>query len=99
MQTYPDKLSLIRDRARTLFYVEQPHGLTAFDLNEREPKPIVTEDGQKAHDLLTIDMQTSNCIRVIAEGLNEKNRQEFLSWSWASIGEWAWKLYGMRKTA
>jgi hypothetical protein len=93
MKTYKTKLELIQDNHSNAYVVEQPQGLTAWGLFEREPKEIIV-DGEKVHDCLIIDMQTANAIHSVVTALNDRNRDRMLSWSWAVIGERTWTLIG-----
>lgn len=92
MRAYESKLDLINSEAG-LILVEQPHGLVAYDHGERKAKKMVV-DGQGVHDLLMLDAMTLTMLKQIVNALSEKNREQYLSWSWCSIGEQGWELAG-----
>ena len=92
MREYDNKLDLIQAE-KGLILVEQPHGTRAYDDGERKAKKVVV-DGEEVHDLLMLDALTLNMLRAMVDNLSEKNRDTFLSWSWASMGEMGWECVG-----
>lgn len=89
---YDNKRDLINNETG-LIYVEQPQGLVAYDDVDGMKKKVVV-DGEKRDRFLMLDASSMSAIRHVTESLSDENREKYLSFSWCTIGRWAWEAIG-----